>query len=488
MATYAPQSEKTELSMRTVSPGVAIAALLLVALALRIGLALAYPTLDWPDEVFQTTEPAHRLAFGSGIVTWEWREGVRNWAFPGMLAGIMRLTSWMAAGSAGYVRAISVVLALVSLIVVWVAYRWGSRQFGASPGLAAAASCALSYELIYYAPKPLTEAMAAHLMLGGLYLGYWSDHLSRPARLLAGGVLLGLAVGLRVQLGPAIAVGMVFMLFRLPRRLWTPLLLGAALTLLAFGLLDGVTWSRPFVSYYRIASVNILAGKAAHYGVQPWDWYFGQLLVRVSWLLPLALWGARRNPMLAAVTATVLASHSAIAHKEYRYVYPAVVLILFLAALAVAEAAEFCRRRVHRRAPAITTGLLLALLMGAMLVGSGYAAHIRTRYDGALPAFRALSSDSTMCGLGLRGPWFWSGGYTYLHRDVPIVPLKDNAALAAASAAFNVVVTSDGASGDPPGFTLQDQWGYVFLYRREGGCAPPAPGATVNEVLKAHGD
>src|SRR5437763_10977323 len=107
-----------ERSRWTVSPAIAIAALLLVALALRIGMALAYPTLDWPDEVFQTTEPAHRLAFGNGVVSWEWREGARNWAFPGMLAGIMRLTSWMAAGSAGYVRAICVVSARASLLVV----------------------------------------------------------------------------------------------------------------------------------------------------------------------------------------------------------------------------------------------------------------------------------------------------------------------------------------------------------------------------------
>ena len=81
---------------RRVSAGYLVFALLFLALALRVGLALAYPTVDWPDEIFQTTEPAHRLAFGNGVVTWEWLTGARNWFLPGWLAIIMRTTAWLA--------------------------------------------------------------------------------------------------------------------------------------------------------------------------------------------------------------------------------------------------------------------------------------------------------------------------------------------------------------------------------------------------------
>ncbi len=37
----------------------------------------AYRNLAWPDEIFQTLEQGHRLAFGYGIIPWEFREGVR---------------------------------------------------------------------------------------------------------------------------------------------------------------------------------------------------------------------------------------------------------------------------------------------------------------------------------------------------------------------------------------------------------------------------
>lgn len=457
-------------------------ALLALALALRVGLALAWPTLDWPDEIFQTTEPAHRLAFGYGVVTWEWRDGVRNWALPGFFAVVMRLTAWMAAGSAGYLHAITVLLAMVSLSVLWVACRWGTRLFGAHAGIAAAATCALWYDLIYYAPKPLYEVIAAHLLVAGLYLGSWSDRLSRPARLLAAGILLGIAVGLRVQLAPAVLVALIFICHRLPRRQCASLLLSAALTILAFGLLDAVTWSRPFVSYYRLAQVNVLAGKAARYGVASWDWYFGQLVLRVGWLLPFSLLGARRSSMLAAVAATVLATHSAIAHKEYRFVYPAVVVLVLLAALGIAEAVAWWQRRRQRAGLAVAIAAIAVMVVSVHTWNTTYVA---SKYDGALPAFARLSREPGVCGVGLRGYWFWSGGYTWLHRDVPIVPVT-TATDAALSPAFNVLVTTDTLPARPAAFQLDRCFGQACLYRRSGGCTPD-PAHEINAVLRATG-
>ena len=39
-----------------------------------------------PDEIYQTQEQAHRLVYGYGIVPWEFRDGVRSWILPGLLA------------------------------------------------------------------------------------------------------------------------------------------------------------------------------------------------------------------------------------------------------------------------------------------------------------------------------------------------------------------------------------------------------------------
>ncbi|MGB7267017.1 MAG: hypothetical protein WBC92_15990, partial [Terracidiphilus sp.] len=48
--------------------------LIAIALGFRIAWAILRPNVLYPDEIFETLEPAHRLAFGYGILSWEWME------------------------------------------------------------------------------------------------------------------------------------------------------------------------------------------------------------------------------------------------------------------------------------------------------------------------------------------------------------------------------------------------------------------------------
>ena len=56
---------------------ITLLAIAAAAVVVRVVVALAFPNVAWPDEVFQTAEQAHRLAFGDGLVPWEFREGAR---------------------------------------------------------------------------------------------------------------------------------------------------------------------------------------------------------------------------------------------------------------------------------------------------------------------------------------------------------------------------------------------------------------------------
>ncbi len=53
-----------------------------LALLCRLALALFRTDLVWPDEQFQTLEPASRLVFGYGFKSWEWIKGFRTWLLP----------------------------------------------------------------------------------------------------------------------------------------------------------------------------------------------------------------------------------------------------------------------------------------------------------------------------------------------------------------------------------------------------------------------
>ena len=236
-----------------------LAAILLAAFALRVGIGLALPTSDYPDEIFQTREPAHRLAYGYGVITLEFRDGIRNWVFPAFLAGVMRATDWMGPGSLGYSLGILLTLSAISLGVVASGFWWGYRSGGLAAAIITGATCALWYELIYYAPQALSEVLAAHLLAPGLYLACFAGEPGAPGgesgekwrvRLFFAGILFGTSLALRIHLLPAIALALL-LTCRISGRKWATMLTGLALPLLLFGMVDWLTWGAPFASYWR---------------------------------------------------------------------------------------------------------------------------------------------------------------------------------------------------------------------------------------------
>ena len=87
----APEVHRPGLKRESLAPlaGLRVWAVLLLGLSLGVGSALRLwlSTHDdgifWPDEIYQSLEPAHWTVFGYGLVPWEFVSGARNWAFPG---------------------------------------------------------------------------------------------------------------------------------------------------------------------------------------------------------------------------------------------------------------------------------------------------------------------------------------------------------------------------------------------------------------------
>lgn len=57
-----------------------------LAILLRISVALLTSTFFQPDEFFQSLEPAHRVVFGYGELTWEWLtpKPIRSIVYPAL--------------------------------------------------------------------------------------------------------------------------------------------------------------------------------------------------------------------------------------------------------------------------------------------------------------------------------------------------------------------------------------------------------------------
>jgi hypothetical protein len=100
--------------------GLAIGAVILAAALLRLLVALARSDLAWPDEHFQTLEPAAWLTLDRGHLSWEWTTGFRNWVVPGIYLPVFWLGDALGVGDGlGYVLAARALTALASVWALW---------------------------------------------------------------------------------------------------------------------------------------------------------------------------------------------------------------------------------------------------------------------------------------------------------------------------------------------------------------------------------
>ena len=128
----------------------ALLGLVLLSIGLRLVPVLFVPSLNWDDEIFQATEPAHRLVFGYGIVAWEFQLGMRSWILPGTIAGLMQLSRLIGDGPAYYLPLIATALALLASAPVLCCFLWARRWYGPVPALAGGIVVAVAPELVYF--------------------------------------------------------------------------------------------------------------------------------------------------------------------------------------------------------------------------------------------------------------------------------------------------------------------------------------------------
>jgi phosphatidylinositol glycan class B len=403
---------------------------------LRIRLALGDDGIYWPDEVYQSLEPAHRLVFGYGLVAWEFIQGARNWALPGLVAALMEVARGLGLDTpGGYLGFIKGSFALMGTGCVWGSYRL-ARVYGAVPLAAAAGASllALGSVPIYFAPRAMSENASALPVVWGLALALVPGASRRAVAV--GASLLGLAVLLRLQSG-LFCVGLVGLLAA--RKQWREagLALGVlSLWAVLFGLLDKLTWGEWFHSARVYVEFNIVQQGASGWGTAPFS-YYGRILLRsmlgvslVVGLLSLCgLWRARG---LAVLVALFYLAHALQPHKELRFLVPLFPLFAALAGVGLDRVLaewETGRPRAVLALAVVAVGLGSAVAAGRLTFGDlGQYEDSRPQvsaYDDSGAINRLLAEASQhedVCGLKIEpsAHLAWTGGYSYFHRPVPL--------------------------------------------------------------------
>ncbi|MBI4512189.1 MAG: hypothetical protein HY698_21330 [Deltaproteobacteria bacterium] len=434
-----------------------------IALALTLGAilrgwqAFTDDGIYWPDEIYQSLEPAHWLVHGYGLLPWELVEGARNWTLPGIVAALLKgssLVGWEHPRK--YLLLVRLFFAATSLATSVGAYFLarilGAGRLPAAAGMVFSALCAPA---LYFAPRALGETMSALPVVFGVALG-WRRRGARDLAL--GASLLGFAVLLRLQNG----IFCLGLLGILAARRDSRGLAQASLVLMAwavaYGVIDKLTWGGWFHSAFVYLRFNLIDGKSAAWGGEPFTYYFhalgtslGPITAALAGLFSLI--GALRARGVAAVVALFLLAHSLTPHKELRFVMPALPLLCALAAVGIEQLVRVAGS--HR--PLVRVSLASTLVLLAV----GSLANYRTLTFGALgqhkmvkPLTRAFDhygpvnrllliahEKPDLCGIKIEMSYLaWTGGHSYLHRRVPIY---SNRGPSAKSKHWNYLIASD---------------------------------------------
>jgi hypothetical protein len=292
------------------------------------------------------------------------------------------------------------------------------------------------------------------------------------------------------------------------RRRVLSLALGGALALAAEAVLDIRTWGVPFAPFWRTFAFNVVEDGAKRWGESPW-WTYLAWVVRVdgpllALLLVVGLLLACRRPpgtsgrerevlvpvVLVAGIAAFVAVLSAIGHKELRFLVPAMPLAGALAAVGLARwlpvALAALARRVGAVAPrpGLAVGALSAaaaaacmLVLPGLTIGDlGYLWPRASAWRGDDAAPRLLGEVGRLpdvCGVMVLSEGIsWSGGFTALHRDVPLAAKRGARDVGSARAWANVVITL-AARPLPTGYRPVAVEGNQVAAQRSGSCAPP---------------
>ena len=470
---------------------------LALAFAVRAAVALAGDFVLHPDEIMQYLEPAHRLAFGNGVVYWEYYYGARSWLVPGTVAGVLRLFDAAGLGEPlWYVGGVKLMFCAISLAIPAGMYFFARRHFSETAARVALLAGALWYELAGFAHKPLTEFVATAPLLGLLALCA-SRSPDRPRVVVLAAALAVLAAAIRLQYAPVALVLLGIVFLRTPLK--ALLVLSVAPLLFAVGVFDAVAWNGGlFHSYVTNLRFNLILG-AMRTAESPAYQFLWWLTLAGGGLSVLCLLAALRWPvryaLLLGLVVVVLLAHSIQAHKEYRFIFAVIPLWLLIGADLTARSASWLAQRSPARDAAGrwamgTAGTLVAAVSLAGILNAlpaqarvskawsqetGVTGFVRGQ-DAIFAAYRYLARAPGVHAVWqVDRPYYNSPGYFYLHHAVPFYDALTgrgiNRDLATVTASVSHLVTED-ADLVVPGYRQERNFDGVRILSREAAHPP----------------
>uniref|UniRef100_A0A0E0JKE4 Mannosyltransferase n=1 Tax=Oryza punctata TaxID=4537 RepID=A0A0E0JKE4_ORYPU len=296
---------------------------LALALAFRAANALLVRTYFNPDEHWQCLEVAHRIIFGYGHLTWEWKRGLRSYLHPFIFAALYKILSLLHLDSPWF------------MLVNWF--------------------------MFFCITRTLSNSMETVLTVTGLY--YWfvaiesvkgtsvvskqraASKQSPPSRKMA---LLIAALACAIRPTSAITwlyVGLLdFIQMKSKSRfLFLEVVPLGVFVLAVTTFLDSWMYGSRVIVPLNFLKFNLFSSGGDYYGTHVFHWYFSQGFPSMIWtFLPFSISGIlkSREWRLAGLIVWVLVVYSILGHKEFRFVLPVLPFMFMFSGYNLAAMAQ----------------------------------------------------------------------------------------------------------------------------------------------------
>jgi hypothetical protein len=364
------------------------------ALALRLVIAwtdYGFVAVDDHNHVLVDAVPAQQIPGASSVID---SSGVRSPLPRLFIFGLGQIAHRLGMEDPiAQIRWIYSVLGLLSMVAVWLVWELYTRLERKSWGIHAVIWTGFHFLAVFISTRALIENMAVpFLTLSGVLLVFY---LQRGSAWWLSGSLLALSVAslFRFQAGICVMV-----LFAVPivKRAWRDLSISAVVGLGLFVVTGWIDYllRGSFHGTLRAYVAFNLQYSSSTFGVSAW---YNYLLLLVAASLPPLLvaryrsfpWReyARKLWPIIALVGVFVASHSAVPHKEDRFMIP--IFPLYLALLAPLSAWVFARKPISWRSIGfvVLNGAMIALIAVSPTQNNVIAL---VRYLGDQPHIRTL--------------------------------------------------------------------------------------------------
>ena len=432
-----------------------ITVILLAGLLARVVVALSRTDAVWPDEQFQSLEPAGYAVFGHGLLSWEWREAYRSWVIPAIYMPLFWLLKFFGVqGGLTLVLAGRLLTALGSSWALWrLAQSLQLLNIHRRARFFALAAIALAPSMILWAPATLADNWALIAALGILpsvirQSRRLSANHDSPDAAIQLGLLFGLCFFLKPQMlfwgaGAGIALLTV-------TRSWrnvTAFSLGFATWILAHGAVDWITWGKPFQTIIEQFARGEKTSR--FYGVAPWNEYFVKLAENQGATLFIALGAlavfslfnrnslrrwfrtqSRALPFVFWPSVALIAFLTLVPHKELRFLLPAVPFLYLALAMVMHVPFLLAERKLPHGSiwrASLTAALILLTIRGTQtaLHTPVYLTPVDiSRLEDTVYHLNGFFGSDRRCLLLVDHNWSWTRGQLVLGADVRHVERK----------------------------------------------------------------